>query len=194
MKAFRYRMMYWFGMARWDTGRTPPELEEAFNTGDILPGPALDLGCGTGTNVIYMAKQGRQATGIDFVPEAIAKARVKAERAGVADRVEFFVADVTQLSDLNLPQVAFALDMGCFHGLRAEGQERYVEALAQILIPGGRYMLYTIDPVSPGNASFGISMDQVKQIFKPWFDIQHIERGTFRDRGSTWFWMARNQK
>src|SRR5512133_1382931 len=125
MNSILYRLLYRFGMARWDSGKTPPEVEQAFQAGDIPVGSALDLGCGTGTNVIYMAQQGRQAIGIDFVPGAIAKAREKAQQAGVAERTQLYVADVTRLAELKLPACGFALDMGCFHGLSPDGRRRY---------------------------------------------------------------------
>src|SRR5947208_2787916 len=126
MNRIIYRLMYRLTHPGWDTGITPPELTEAFSGGDMLPGPALDLGCGTGTNVIYMARHGRTAIGIDYAPEAINKARDKAKHAGLAARTQFMVADVSQLDKLNLPRCSFALDMGCFHGLSPQEQLRYV--------------------------------------------------------------------
>lgn len=191
MNSFVYRLSYWLGWSRWDTGKTPPEVEQAFQEGNIPEGPTLDLGCGTGTNVIYMASQGRQAMGIDFVPQAIAKARVKAQQAGVSDRTQFFIADVTRLRELKLPQYAFALDMGCFHGLKPDGQLRYAQGLADVLIPNGQYMLYVLEPHKEAAITFGQTADQVQTVFAPWFDIERVQPGTFWDRKSTWFWMKR---
>lgn len=190
MNRFLYRLLYWLRRSPWDTGITPPEVTEAFEAGDVPPGPALDLGCGTGTNVIYMAKQGRQATGLDFVPEAIAKAKRKAEQAGVSQLTDFRVADVTRLAEMDLPRGGFALDMGCFHGLGEEGQHRYAEALAGILIPGGRYMLYVLNPRTQAGITFGVLPDTVESVFAPWFDILREEQSAAIG-GSTWFWMQR---
>lgn len=134
MNRFLYRLMYGFGMTRWDSGETPPEVQEAFRAGDIPSGASLDLGCGTGTNTIFMAQQGRQAIGLDFAPEAIHWARRKAQQAGVAGRAQFQVADVTRLDEMELPRSGFALDMGCFHGLSPDGQRRYAVGLAKTLI------------------------------------------------------------
>ena len=49
----------------WDTGITPPEIVRVVQ--ELAPGSALNLGCGTGTNVRYLLEHGWQADGIDFV-------------------------------------------------------------------------------------------------------------------------------
>ncbi len=193
MNRFLYRMMYWLGMTNWDTGETPLEVQEAFSEGNIPAGVALDLGCGTGTNVIFMAKRGRQAIGLDFVPEAISKAREKARKAGITGGTQFLVADVTRLNEMDLPRSGFALDMGCFHGLSPDGQRRYTEGLAKTLVPGGWYMLNTLDPRKEAGISFGIQPEAVKAVLEPWFDIMRTERGSNWSRRSTWFWMERKE-
>jgi SAM-dependent methyltransferase len=191
MNRLLYRLTYWLGMTNWDSDETPREVQEAIQAGDIPDGAALDLGCGTGTNTIYMARQGRQALGLDFVPQAIKKARRKAQQAGVDGRAQFQVADVTRLNEMDLPRSAFALDMGCFHGLSPDGQRRYAEGLAKIMVPGGRFLLYTLDPHKDTGFSFGMQPEAVKAVFAPWFDVVRVERGAFWSRQSTWFWMER---
>jgi len=103
------------------------------------------------------------------------------------------VADVTRLAELDLPPCGFALDMGCFHGLGPEARRRYAEGLAQTLVPGGRYMLYTLDPHSEAGASFGVTPETVRAVFAPWFAVLREQRSPFGSRGSTWFWMERKQ-
>jgi 2-polyprenyl-3-methyl-5-hydroxy-6-metoxy-1,4-benzoquinol methylase len=190
---FLYRLMYRIKRPPWDTGITPPELIEAFTTGAIPPGPVLDLGCGTGTNAIYMAQQGRAVTGIDFAPEAITKARRKARETGVEHAVQFLLADVTRLAELSLPLFSFALDMGCYHGLSVEDQRRYSQGLAKQVIPGGRVMMFTLDPRRRFWTSFGVSPEQVQALFSPWFDTQRIQRDEFFKGGATWFWLKRRE-
>lgn len=192
MNSLMYRISYLLGMTRWDTNQVPPEVTQAFQSGTLPPGAALDLGCGTGTNVIYMAKQGRQSIGIDFVPQAIAKAKAKSQEAGVSTRTRFITADVTRIKELNLPQCVFALDMGCFHGLNPEGQLKYAQCLAEILIPEGRYLLYALEPHKDAGVTFGITAKRVKSVFSPWFHFDLIEPGSFWERKSNWFWMRRN--
>ena len=53
-----YNFWYYFNPP-WDTGVTPPEVVEAIEGSKALtPGRALDLGCGTGTNGLYLARHG----------------------------------------------------------------------------------------------------------------------------------------
>ena len=121
----------------WDTGVSPPELMEFI--GGHPPGRALDLGCGTGTNVITLAQHGWEATGVDFVGWAVRAARRKARQAGVD--VDLRVGDVTEASTLAGPY-DLVLDMGCFHSLPPEGRRRYAANVERLLAPEGTYMLY----------------------------------------------------
>ena len=191
MNRWIYRLMYTLGMANWDTGQTSPELQDLFEQEASPPGAALDLGCGTGTNAIFMARQGRQVIGLDYVPKAIRLAHRKAQRAGVADRTRFKVADVTHLDALDLPSVAIALDMGCFHGLDRAGRGRYAAQLAGLMPAGGVFLLYTLDPHNDAGVQFGVMPEDVKRTFAPWFAVTRIQRGTQGGNGSTWFRMER---
>jgi SAM-dependent methyltransferase len=144
-----FDLQYLLGRARWDTGVTPPEVVELIERGDLPPGRALDLGCGTGTNCIYLARHGWEAVGVDFSALAIRQARRKAHRAGVDCR--FYQADVTDLAFLAGP-FDLALDIGCLHSVPPEGREQYASGLARLVRPGGLYLLYAFTP-RPDRAS-----------------------------------------
>ncbi|HZD55845.1 MAG TPA: class I SAM-dependent methyltransferase, partial [Anaerolineales bacterium] len=62
--------LWYYREPPWDTGISPPELLAFIESHPA--GQALDLGCGTGTNVITLARNGWQVTGVDFAPRAIA--------------------------------------------------------------------------------------------------------------------------
>ncbi|TFG49883.1 MAG: class I SAM-dependent methyltransferase, partial [Anaerolineales bacterium] len=87
-----FMLRYLLNDPPWDTGITPPEVYQFLE--ENSPGRALDLGCGTGTNVITLAEHGWQVTGIDYVPKAIRIARQKARRKGYQSEVKFLVGDV----------------------------------------------------------------------------------------------------
>jgi SAM-dependent methyltransferase len=112
-----YQAAYLLGFKPWDTGVSPPELVEVVEGPEALPpGRALDIGCGTGTNSVYMARHGWEVTGVDLVGRAIAMARRKAAAAGISPT--FIQGDVTRLDELDVGAgYGLLLDIGCFHGI-----------------------------------------------------------------------------
>ncbi|MEM7709843.1 MAG: class I SAM-dependent methyltransferase, partial [Pseudomonadota bacterium] len=60
------------------------------------PGRALDLGCARGDDVVWLARQGWYATGVDVSDTALSRARGAADRAGVADRAAFERHDLSE--------------------------------------------------------------------------------------------------
>lgn len=186
------RLMFWWryltGQAPWDTNETPPEIVDLIEGERLSPGKALDLGCGTGTNVIYLARHGWHATGIDFVRRAIRQARRKARLAGVTDRVQFLVGDVTRLSELELGgPFDLALDIGCGHGLPAEERPHYAENLAPLVTPGSTFMLYMFRPTE--ERPRGLEPGAVGALFAPHFRLLCTDLGDDRaaGAGSAWY-------
>lgn len=69
------------GKPPWDSGITPPELVALVEGPDALaPGRALELGCGTGTNAVYLARHGWQVAAVDLVDRAVRQARRRPRR------------------------------------------------------------------------------------------------------------------
>lgn len=129
---------YWyFRQPPWDTGISPPELLE-FIQGHP-PGRAIDIGCGTGTNVVTLARAGWKVTGVDFAPRAIQLARQKVARAGV--QAELAVKDATKLEGIHGP-FDLAFDLGCFHVISQSGRDQYLEQLDRLLAPDGFWLMY----------------------------------------------------
>src|SRR5713226_2732872 len=84
----------------WEIGPRS-ELVRLIDEGRLAPCRAIDLGCGTGANAIFLAQRGFDVTGIDFASSAIAKARARAQAAGV--NVHFEVDDLTNLKHVPGP-------------------------------------------------------------------------------------------
>jgi 2-polyprenyl-3-methyl-5-hydroxy-6-metoxy-1,4-benzoquinol methylase len=60
----------------------------------LTPGQALDVGCGEGADVVWLAERGWRATGADVSVVALDKARRHAGEAGVADRTAWVHVDL----------------------------------------------------------------------------------------------------
>jgi SAM-dependent methyltransferase len=138
-----YNFIYRFSRPRWDTNTTPPEVRAVIE-GDVpLPvGRALDLGCGTGTNSIYLTQHGWETVGVDFSPVAIEQAQ---QKGGQLPGVKFIEGDVTRLSQLQIcGPFDFVLDIGCYHGLEENRRQAYAREVATVTRPGAIYMIWAI--------------------------------------------------
>ncbi len=181
-----YDSMYRFSTPRWDNGKIPPELVELTEPRGAR-GRALDLGCGTGTQSLYLAQHGWSVVGVDLAPKAVELAREKARRAGAV--VAFQVADVTRLEFLREP-FNLVVDLGCFHGLSAAARQRYVQNLARLTRSGSTFLLYAFD--HHGAFGVGVTEEQVRQLFALSFVVREVKRGTYLgDRVSACYRLVR---
>ena len=120
----------------WHEDKPTRVLEEAVASRPTR-GRALDLGCGSGFYTVYLAQQGFEVTGVDFVSDAIAMARERATAAGVA--VELVEADVLEWESPSTFELV--LDRGMLNLLRAGDVAEYRRRLFHWLAPGGDYVL-----------------------------------------------------
>jgi SAM-dependent methyltransferase len=181
-KRIGYSILYRFSPP-WDTGIPAPELVRTVAV--LSPGRAIDLGCGTGTNLLYLAEHGWEVTGLDFAGRAIAAAKRKLGSRPAA----LLIADVANLAALSLPgPYDLALDMGCFHSLIRADHIRYARGLAQWMKPGGVFLLYAWQPVFPGD-SRGVSREDVACCFGWDFQLFQYELGT--GHPSAWYYFKR---
>jgi 2-polyprenyl-3-methyl-5-hydroxy-6-metoxy-1,4-benzoquinol methylase len=139
------RLALWDGRYKegnlpWNTEKPSTELVKFLESGRIRSGTAVDLGCGFGTNAIYLARQGFTVTGADLSPTAIEGARERAERAGV--KADFRVADLTADPDLGGPY-DLLFDRGVYHILRNVDLAAYLRALEKASRPGSLYLCLT---------------------------------------------------
>jgi cyclopropane fatty-acyl-phospholipid synthase-like methyltransferase len=181
-----FELSYLMGIAPWDSGVSPPELIGFLDSHP--PGRAIDIGCGTGTNAIAMARRGWDVTGIDFSTRAIRAARRKARLARVS--ASFERADVSGLADLTGP-FDFALDIGCYHSLGLTQQLAYARDLARLLRPGGPFLLYGFIDVQPGSDSTLLSEPALNERFGRTFELRAYVQGTDRNRPSAWATLQR---
>jgi SAM-dependent methyltransferase len=125
----------------WEVGGPQPALVELFN--DYPPvGPVLDVGCGSGDLAIALAKRGLEVLGVDFVEAPVRQARGKAAALPleIEQWLDFEVADASRPALLGR-RFATVVDSGFMHVLDVEQTSRFVDDLAETLLPGGRYYL-----------------------------------------------------
>ncbi len=74
------------------SGRPNPRLVE--HVAELPPGVAVDVGCGEGADVVWLAERGWRVTGVDVSVVALERAKGHAGEAGVADRTSWLHADL----------------------------------------------------------------------------------------------------
>jgi SAM-dependent methyltransferase len=172
--------------ARWDTGETPPEVRAAV---EALPsGRALDLGCGTGTNVLYLVQRGWTATGVDLSPLAIESARRKSDWVSGA---MFYEGDVTKLSELPIEgPFDLVLDVGCYHGVPSSRRDAYAREVARVARPGGLFLLFAFGPWPRWPGSRRTREPEIRRRFEGAFELAKVEPGE-EPPGAAWFSLLR---
>jgi len=178
---------YWYtGNPPWDTNRVPPELQDFIDSS--YPGRALDLGCGTGTNIIALAKHGWDATGIDYIPKAIRTARKKALKSDVSAKFERM--DVTKLNKLQ-GQFDLILDIGCYHSLDCDGMQAYRRNLKDLLKLNGSFLLYTFIDAESNQRRAGLDSEDLNRLLNMMTLIKRVDGEDQTGIKSAWFHLKR---
>jgi SAM-dependent methyltransferase len=166
-----FQERYRTGNTPWEIHRPDYNLIKTVERTPIAPGRAIDIGCGTGNNTIWLQQQGFEAIGIDRTELAIARAREKAQEAGVECpfQVRDFLAD-----DIPGASFDFAFDRGCFHHfLEYDKLDEFARKVASILVADGRWLTLTgnADETRPGPGPPQLSARLIVNAVEPYFKI-----------------------
>jgi len=119
----------------WDTGTPDPQLVEMIESRAIAPGRALEIGCGTGTNAIFLAQHGFDVLGVDISEAAIDRAREKAHGG-----CRFETVDFLNEAPPGGP-FQFVFDRGCFHVFDDHSDRvRFAQNVAAGLVVDGLWL------------------------------------------------------
>ncbi len=143
------------GAERVWSGRVNQVLSQV--AADLTPGRALDLGCGEGADVIWLAVQGWDATGVDISPTAVARGAEAAAAAGVSERAHFIAMDASDPVALPEGQSYDLITASFLHSLVTLPRTEILRRAAERVAPGG-HLLITSHAAPP-----------------PWADLAHHE-------------------
>ncbi len=165
----------------WDSGLASAELRRVLAEQSIAPCRALEVGCGTGTNSLFLAEQGFAVTGIDLSPTAITTARRKAEQAGRT--IDFLTADITKVEELNAP-FEFLFDRGAYHCLRKVDLTAYLDFLRRMCGSGTRYLSLIGNADEPSDEGPPrLRAEEICHELEPLFVIEQLRAFYFEDAG-----------
>ena len=165
-------------MPGWDAGRVASQLRQAVEEGKVKPGKALILGCGTGTNAIFLAQKGFEVTALDVAPTCLKIAEDKARKAGV--RVRWLVADAS--NPPQMPAFDFLFDRGCYHHVRWVDLKGYVRGVGNLTRPGGQFLLLSFRETESRKGKPRVKESQIRDDFSAAFDFQWLKEMRFDNR------------
>lgn len=170
------------GTTPWDSGLASKELQRVLAEQGISAGRALELGCGTGTNAVFLAQQGFEVTAVDCASLALERARKRAEAAGVS--VQWIEADVQNFG-AGLEPFDFVFDRGCYHCCRRVDLPGYLTTLQNVTRPGTRYLSLcgNANEQTEGQGPPRVSEEEIRAELGGLFEIDQLRAFHFEDPG-----------
>jgi SAM-dependent methyltransferase len=164
------------GTPAWDIGRPQQAFVRLLRQGAIR-GSILDVGCGTGENALLMASAGHEVWGVDLVPAAVDRAKVKARTREL--EVHFQVADALSLEKLGRT-FDTVIDSGLFHVFDDTNRRIYARSLAAAAKPGATlYLLCFSDLQAPDRGPRRVSKAEIRAAFADGWTVESIQPELF---------------
>ena len=122
----------------WDADKPDFNLTNMVTTRPIPSGKALEIGCGTGSDAVWLAQKDFSVTATDVSEEAIRAAINRASMAGVQCR--FLIMDF-MVNEIPGASFDFTFDRGCFHCFDVpQTRQLFARNVANHLTPGGLWL------------------------------------------------------
>lgn len=167
----------------WETGHPSGELRRVVAADRIPPSRVIELGCGTGINAVWLARQDFDVTAVDLSGVAIERARRRAVETGVS--VHFEVADVLDLP-AGYGSFSFFFDRGCYHAVRRQDARAYVRSVQRVTAPGALGLILAGNARSthkPGQGPPVVTAEELHAELEPAFEIVRLREFVFDQAG-----------
>ncbi|XOF34910.1 MAG: class I SAM-dependent methyltransferase [Candidatus Electrothrix sp. YB6] len=159
----------------WDTGMPDISLINLITRWPKCVGRVLEVGCGTGTNAVWLAQQGLEVTALDISGKAVALA----EQRCAEQKVQCRLLQDNFLTCSPMGQFDLLFDRGCFHSVNGEEEQRsFVRQAAICLKPGGFWLSLIgnrdqviVDEIGPPR----MSAAEICAAVEPAFEVLHLE-------------------
>lgn len=169
----------------WINEKPPDILKELVESGKIPPGSVLEVGCGLGNNLFYLAKKNFQITGVDLSDAAIHHAQDRAAQKGISGR--FISGDFTKKISLLKESFDFVFDWEVLHHIFPDQRKTYIQNIASLLTPEGYYLSGCFSLESPafggkgkyrktpiGTELYFSSPVELAALYEPYFAIEKM--------------------
>jgi cyclopropane fatty-acyl-phospholipid synthase-like methyltransferase len=155
----------------WYSTKADPEVIDAVKNFCVdAPGASvLDIGAGPGTMSLEFARMGYSVTASDISATSLETAKLRAEASGLAGKITFQVMDVRTPFKGRFDIVN---DRGCFHVMRGEDKQKYIDNISAVMGRGAVLLLKTFSVREPGEEGpVRYSVEEIKELFSGGFDL-----------------------
>lgn len=135
-KEFDWDDFYRQGTPSWDTGLVEPDLTRLVKEKVVKPCSALEIGCGSGVDAVFLAKSGFEVTAVDSSAMAIDRAHSRARKANVLLRIVY--DDIFKFVQ-HTKSFDFVYDIGFYHFIRKTNLAHYLDMLWKVTHRGSLY-------------------------------------------------------
>jgi SAM-dependent methyltransferase len=172
----RYRT----GDTPWDSGLPSRELRRVLEERGLVPCRTLELGCGSGTNAVFLAQRGFRVTAVDCSALALERARQQAADADVS--VEWIEGDVQHFGNGQEP-FDFVFDRGCYHCCRRVDLRGYLATLRNVTRPGSLLLCLAGNANEQTEGPPRVTEQQLRDELGGLFDVEFLREFRFQDPG-----------
>jgi cyclopropane fatty-acyl-phospholipid synthase-like methyltransferase len=188
-KKNRFDSWYHTGELPWDTGLPCEHLKSFVDSKKHKINSALELGCGTGTNAIYLAQSGFQVFACDFSPQAINLAKEKSSDP----KITYEVMDVLSFREDLVDRFDFVFDRGCFHSIGFFRKRKFVKHIHKYMKKDGIWLLLCGSKDETGDFKIGpprLSIKDISKAVEPYFCVKDVKAIKFTSGGKqAWRWI-----
>lgn len=167
-----WEAIYQAGDAGWDISAPAPPFKELLaNKPDwLVSGEVICFGAGPGHDANLFAQNGFTVTAVDFAPSAIALINKYAENS---QSLKPLLADILSIPSSYASSFDYVLEHTCFCAIPVANRQKYVQAAAEVLRPGGILfgLFYRFDPPDDKGPPYYVSTEQVQSLFADHFEV-----------------------
>ena len=171
----------------WDLGQVAPPFVELWEKGKLPLCKVLVPGCGRGHEVIFLAENGFEVTGIDFSEGAVTYLGNALKKRNLKGRVlhqDFFSLDDTHdgVYDLVIEQTFFC-------AISPRQRQDYVLKVSRMLKPGGMLVGLFYHTDKQGGPPYNTTREDIETHFSENFEIQELDKTSLSSeqrKGKEW--------
>ena len=159
---------------RWDLGQVAPPFVRLWEEGKLGQGRVIIPGCGRGHEVLFLAGNGFQVTGLDYAPGAVELLSRSLQEKGV--QADILHQDFFELGDNHISRYDLMLEQAFFCAIHPSRRSAYVETAARIIKKGGLLAGLFYETNEKGGPPFNTTPADILEHFSDEFDIETLER------------------